>query len=166
MIDNAFIEQSLREKFGENIRSVEESYGMLTIITRRETIIDMLQWLKKHETLQFTFLTDLCGIHFPDHKNEELGIVYHLHSFRNNIRIRIHVFFPENDPVVPSATSVFAAAGWMERETYDFFGIQFAGHPDLRRILNVDEMNYFPMLKQYPLEDATRTDKEDKYFGR
>ena len=63
-------------------------------------------------------------------------------------------------------TSLYASANWMERETYDFYGIIFDGHPDLRRILNMDEMEYFPLRKEYPLQDATRTDKEDKYFGR
>ena len=63
-------------------------------------------------------------------------------------------------------TSLFPSANWMERQEYDFFGIEFEGHPDLRRILNVDEMDYFPMRKEFRLEDATRDDKEDKYFGR
>jgi NADH-quinone oxidoreductase subunit C len=63
-------------------------------------------------------------------------------------------------------TSLYAAANWMERETFDFYGIIFTGHPNLRRILNADEMDYFPLRKEFPLEDATRSDKEDKYFGR
>lgn len=63
-------------------------------------------------------------------------------------------------------THLWPAANWMERETYDFFGVEFVGHPDLRRILNVDDMDYFPLRKQYPLEDGTRTDKEDEFFGR
>ena len=63
-------------------------------------------------------------------------------------------------------TDLFAGANWMERETYDFFGIEFVGHPDLRRILNEDSMDYFPMRKEYALEDATREDKDDRYFGR
>lgn len=165
-IDHAYIEDALKKQFGDAVRSTEEDYGMLNVITTREAIIDMLRYLKEHPDLQFNFLTDLCGIHFPYRKDEELGVVYLLHSFAHNIRLRIHIFFPENDAVAPTATQVFAAAGWMERETYDFFGIQFSGHPDLRRILNVDEMDYFPLRKQYPLEEATRTDKDDKYFGR
>jgi NADH-quinone oxidoreductase subunit C len=63
-------------------------------------------------------------------------------------------------------TDVFAAANWMERETFEFYGVKFTGHPDLRIILNVEDMDYHPLLKHYQLTDATRTDKEDKYFGR
>ncbi|MFI5171450.1 MAG: NADH-quinone oxidoreductase subunit C [Chitinophagales bacterium] len=165
-INNALIESLIREQFGDAIRSVEESYGMIDIVVEREKIIDILQWLKNSNLFQFNFLTSLCGMHFPDNKGEELSVVYHLHSLTNNVRIRVHTFFAANDAVVPTATVLFKTANWMERETYDFFGIKFTGHPDLRRILNVEDMNYFPMLKQYPLEDGTRTDKEDKYFGR
>ncbi len=74
----------------------------------------------------------------------------------NNERIRLKIYLPAENPVVPTFTAVFAAANWMERETYDFFGVIFDGHPNLRRILNVDEMIIFPMRKEYPLEDQTR----------
>jgi NADH-quinone oxidoreductase subunit C len=67
---------------------------------------------------------------------------------------------------VKSITSFFSAANWMERETYDFYGIIFEDHPNLKRILNVEYMDYFPMRKEYPLEDPTREDKDDRYFGR
>jgi NADH-quinone oxidoreductase subunit C len=82
------------------------------------------------------------------------------------VRIRIKAFLPEQNPEIPTLSSVFSAANWMERETYDFFGVRFQGHPDMRRILNVDHMEMFPLLKQYPLEDSSRTDKDDRFFGR
>jgi NADH-quinone oxidoreductase subunit C len=74
--------------------------------------------------------------------------------------------FRRADIHIPTATGLFACANWMERETYDFFGILFDGHPNLTRILNIEEMDYFPMRKEYPLEDATREDKIDALFGR
>ena len=89
-----------------------------------------------------------------------------MHSFIHNFRIRIKVSLAEADIHIPTATGLFASAIWMERETYDFFGILFDGHPNLIRILNIEEMDYFPMRKEYPMEDATREDKTDALFGR
>jgi NADH-quinone oxidoreductase subunit C len=116
--------------------------------------------------LRFRFLTDLTTVHYPDRKGEELAVVYHLHNLVDNIRIRMKVYANSDQPDVYTATGLFATANWMERETYDFYGVNFLGHPDLRRILNVDEMDYFPMRKEFPLEDQSRTDKDDEMFGR
>ena len=96
----------------------------------------------------------------------ELAIVYHLHNLTENVRIRFKVFTAVDEPDVFTASKLFAAANWMERETFDFYGVNFVGHPNLKRILNVDEMDYFPMRKEYPLEDQTRVDKDDEMFGR
>jgi NADH-quinone oxidoreductase subunit C len=83
-----------------------------------------------------------------------------------NYRIRLKTFFDINKPEIATATDLWPAANWMERETYDFFGVKFKGHPNLKRILNMDEMTYHPMRKEYPVEDGTREDKDDKMFGR
>jgi NADH-quinone oxidoreductase subunit C len=80
--------------------------------------------------------------------------------------VRVKTFFDINKPEIPTATDIWAGANWMERETYDFYGVKFKGHPNLKRILNVDEMDIFPLRKEYPLEDQTRDDKSDKMFGR
>jgi NADH-quinone oxidoreductase subunit C len=92
--------------------------------------------------------------------------VYHLHSWTKNFRMRIKCFLNAEKPEIASMTSLYNSANWMERETFDFYGVQFVGHPDLRRILNMDEMDYHPLLKQYALEDETRDDKDDSFFGR
>ena len=84
----------------------------------------------------------------------------------SGIRARVKVFLNEKDPRIATATVLWNGANWMERETYDFFGVKFEGHPDLRRILNMDELGVHPMLKQYPLEYPNRVDKKDEYFGR
>ena len=102
----------------------------------------------------------------PTGKNEELCVVYHLHSLVANVRVRMKAYIPVAQPDIRTATTLFSGANWMERETYDFYGVNFTGHPDLRRILNVDEMDYFPMRKEYKLEDPTRVDKDDEMFGR
>jgi NADH-quinone oxidoreductase subunit C len=140
--------------------------GLLNIHTSREKLISLLQILRDDEQLQFNFLTSLCGMHHPDKTGQELGVVYHLHNWQKNIRIRVKIAIPKDDPHVPTATTLWPTANWMERQEYDFFGLVFTGHPDLRRILNVDDLDVFPMRKEYRLEDGTRTDKDDRFFGR
>jgi NADH-quinone oxidoreductase subunit C len=165
-ISNDYILGKLKSKFGNSILDSSESSDMLTVTIQKDKNIEVISWLSQDEELQFTFLTDLTGIHYPENKGSELGVIYHLHSFVHNIRLRIKLFVDSSNPLVQSMTPVFKSANWMERETYDFYGINFQGHPNLKRILNMDEMDYFPMQKQYPLEDQQREDKEDKFFGR
>ncbi|WP_419801871.1 NADH-quinone oxidoreductase subunit C [Mucilaginibacter sp.] len=152
-------------KFGEKVRLLPEMSDLLNFETDREDIIEVLNYLKSDTKLQFNFLTDLTAVHYPE-REKKFAIIYHLHSFVNNIRIRLKVFLDENDLHIPTATTIWNGANWMERETYDYFGIQFDGHPDLRRILNVDDMTVFPMRKEFPLEDPNRVDKKDYFFGR
>ena len=164
-ITNEELLKKISEKFDQQITVVGEPYGLLTVETGREQIIDLLDFLKNDTVLQFIFLTDLTGVHYPE-QEKPIGIIYHLHSLVNNVRIRIKVFLPADDYHIPTATTVWNGANWMERETYDFFGVIFDGHPDLRRILNVDDMTAFPMRKEFPLEDPNRVDKKDYFFGR
>jgi NADH-quinone oxidoreductase subunit C len=111
-------------------------------------------------------MTDLTAVNYPDKPGRELAVVYHLHNLIDNVRIRFTVYADITSPDVFTASKLFAAANWMERETYDFFGVNFVGHDNLKRILNVDEMDYFPLRKEYPLEERTRIDKDDQMFGR
>ena len=157
--------EKLRNRFGEAILTEEIEMDMPVYVVKKEIILDLLRLLYDDETLRYRFLTTLCGIHYPE-SAQPFGVVYHLHSLENNQRIRIKTFTTLEDITIPSATPVFAGANWMEREAYDFYGILFTGHPNLKRILNVDEMDYFPMRKEYPLEDGTREDKNDDFFGR
>ena len=157
--------EKLRNRFGEAILSEEVEMDMPVFVIKKEIIADLLRFLYDDETLRYRCLTTLCGIHYPE-SDQPFGVIYHLHSLENNQRIRIKTFTTLEDITIPSATAVFAGANWMERETFDFYGILFTGHPNLKRILNVDEMDYFPMRKEYPLEDGTREDKNDDFFGR
>ena len=166
-LTNDTVKEIIIGQFGENIINWEDSFGMLAFtLANKEQNVDLLNFLFQHEQLQFQFLTDICAVHYPDNVGNELAVVYHLHNLIENKRIRVKVFTNILQPDVNSATSVFPGANWMERETYDFYGVNFVGHPDLRRILNVDEMDYFPLRKQYPVEDQTRIDKDDEMFGR
>lgn len=165
-LTNDIIRQHITEKFGEDIYDWNEPYGLLTFASHKDLNLKVLQFLFDDPTLQFRFLTDLCAVHYPEKKDEELAVVYHLHNLVDNIRIRFKVFTGISKPDVFSATALYASANWMERETYDFYGVNFIGHPNLKRILNADEMDYFPMRKEYPLEEQTRVDKDDEMFGR
>ncbi len=165
-LSNKKIKEKLKEKFGEQVSNFEELYGMLTFEAPKEMNLKLLQVLYDDEELKFKFLTTLNAIHYPDNKSRELVIVYHLHNLTDNIRIRFKTYLDINKPDIFTATRIFEAANWLERETYDFYGVNFVGHPNLTRILNVDEMDYFPMRKEFPLEDQTRKDKDDEMFGR
>jgi NADH-quinone oxidoreductase subunit C len=167
MLTNEEILGKIKSKFGEDsLLKAYFSFNMLTVHIPRDKNIEILRYLKEDPEMNYIFLKDICGVHYPDNKGEEIGVVYLLHNLKDNLMLRVESFFPSEDSKIRSATSVWLTANWLERETYDFFGIEFEGHPDLRRILNMDDMDYFPMLKQYPLEDATREDKNDNMFGR
>lgn len=160
------LNNQLTAKFGSAILSSQMDYDFPVFIVEKSQIIDVLGFLKNDESTGFRFLTTLCAINFPDNTGAEFSVMYQLHNLEKNERIRVKIFMGEKDLDVPTATVLWPTANWMERQEYDFFGIRFKGHPDLRRILNMDEMNYFPMRKEYALEDAGRDDKQDKYFGR
>ena len=166
MLTNEIIQQKLAEKFGDVLTDWQEPYGMLTFTAPKDLNLKVMQFLYDDAELKFTFLTDLQAVHYPDKKGSELAVVYHLHNWAANVRIRFKVFTDINQPDVFSATALFQSANFMERETYDFYGVNFVGHPNLIRILNVDEMDYFPLRKEFPLEDQTRIDKDDEMFGR
>ena len=164
-ISNEDLLKKINDKFHDQVTLVGEPFGLLTLETGREHIIDVLSWLKNDPALQFIYLTDLTGIHYPE-QEKQIGVIYHLHSLVNNVRVRLKVFLADGDVHIPTATVLWNGANWMERETYDLFGVIFDGHPDLRRILNVDDMVAFPMRKEFPLEDPNRVDKKDYFFGR
>ena len=165
-ISNETVKTTLTEKFGDQLTDWQEPYGMLTFTAPKELNLKVLQFLFDDETMKFRFLSDLQAVHYPDNKGAELAVVYHLHNLVDNIRLRLKVFTDISQPDVYSASALFQSANFMERETYDFYGVNFVGHPNLIRILNVDEMDYFPMRKEFPLEDQSRIDKDDEMFGR
>jgi NADH-quinone oxidoreductase subunit C len=163
---NDLIKQKLVEKFGDQLTGWEEPYGMLTFSSPKDLNLKVLQFLFDDPELKFRFLTDLTAVHYPANIGQELAVVYHLHNLVDNTRIRFKVFTDIKQPDIFSATALYSSANWMERETYDFYGVNFIGHPNLKRILNVEDMDYFPMRKEYPLEDQSRLDKDDEMFGR
>ncbi|QNL51381.1 NADH-quinone oxidoreductase subunit C [Olivibacter sp. SDN3] len=164
-LDNQVLLERLEQRFAEHVQKTDEPFGLLSVETSKEYIIEVLKYLKTDKELQFIYLTDITAVHYPS-QELSIAVVYHVHSLIHNVRIRIKVFLNGDKPEIPTATTVWNGANWMERETYDFFGVIFVGHPDLRRILNVDDMEVFPMRKEYPLEDPNKVDKKEFFFGR
>jgi NADH-quinone oxidoreductase subunit C len=164
MLTNKTIIQKLTEKFSSQVSNFTEPYGMLTFEADRDLNIKVLQFFK--DELGFTFLNDLTSVHYPDNIGKELAVVYMLQNIQMSLRIRFKVFTDISKPDVFTATGVFETANWLEREAFDFFGVNFVGHPNLIRIMNVEEMDYHPLRKEYPLEDQSRIDKDDNMFGR
>jgi len=155
---------TLKEKYEDEILHIDTPYNFLTITLKKEKIAEVIRYLYDHPELKFQYLTSLGGIHFPE--QNQIAVMYQLHNLMQNHRIRLKIYLPADNAVTQTITPIFAAANWLERETYDFFGVNFLGHPNLKRILNVDDMIIFPMRKEYPLEDQTREDKNDSMFGR
>ena len=155
-------EEMLHNQFADNIVYVGKQYDISEAEITLDKIKDAIQWMKEQG---FTFLTSCNGIHYP-HTEKVFCMVYHLYNMQRNLRVRLKVSNPIDPPHFPTITDIFPAANWMEREAYDFCGFKFDGHPDLRRILNEDSMEGWPLRKEYPLEDQARFDKDDKMFGR
>ncbi len=158
------VKEKVNAKFPGAVETAELLYDFPVFTVKTENTHEILKFLRDDADLNFHFLTDLTGMQTADEK--QLGVIYHLHNMPKNMRVRIKTFFDINKPEIPTAVDLWPGANWMERETYDFFGVRFKGHPNLVRILNVDEMDIFPMRKEYPLEDQVREDKDNKMFGR
>lgn len=166
-LDNTLIQDKLIQTFDTSVFNFQEERDIYTLETSADKITALILFLKNDSDLRFHFLTDLCGIHYPDNEEErQYAIVYHLHNWYENKRLRIKVYINGEKPEIKSISNIFPSSNWMERETYDFFGVNFIGHPQLKRILNMDEMVSFPMRKEFPMEDSGRTDKDDRFFGR
>jgi NADH-quinone oxidoreductase subunit C len=165
-LETTYIQDKLSQKFGNNVLNFEMIRDIFTLEATPSTIHEVIRFLKEEEDLNFHFLTDLAGIHFPDNdESHQFAVVYQLHNWVENVRLRVKTYLPEN-PEIDTITDLFLCSNWMEREAWDFFGINFKGHPQLKRILNMEEMISHPMRKEFPMEDQGRTDKDDRYFGR
>jgi NADH-quinone oxidoreductase subunit C len=132
---------------------ITESYsqhGNETIVIQREDALAIFSALRDDPQFAFDLLVDLTAVDFLG-QEPRFEVVYHLHSMRLNHRLRVKVRVPEDDAVVPSLSSLWKAANWLEREVWDLFGIRFTDHPDLRRILMYEEFRGHPLRKDYPV---------------
>ena len=133
------------------IEKVVVDRGEITFFIRRASILDVVTQLRNDPKLRFEFCSGVSGVHYPHETGRELHAVYHLLSMTHNRRIRLEVTAPDGDPHIPSVVGIYPTADWHERETFDFFGIVFDGHPALTRILMPDDWPGHPQRKDYPL---------------
>jgi NADH-quinone oxidoreductase subunit C len=152
----------LAASFPGDIEATTVVYGELVAEVKRASIGRLLAFLRDDAQCKFTVLVDICGVDHPE-RPERFDVVYNLLSLRFNRRIRLKVKTDEEKPV-PSATGLYSAAGWYEREAWDLFGIYFSDHPDLRRILTDYGFEGHPLRKDFPLTGYVelRYDEEQK----
>jgi NADH-quinone oxidoreductase subunit C len=137
--------------FDDAIERVVVDRGELTFHVRRERLVEVCRRLRDEPDLRFEINSGVSGVHYPEEQGRELHAVYPLLSITHNRRLRLEVSVPDADPHIPSITSVYPANNWHERETWDFFGIIFDGHPALTRIEMPDDWRGHPQRKDYPL---------------
>lgn len=145
----------LRELLGDSqkkaIEAVIVDRGELTLVVARNYIVDVCRHLRDDQDLRFELSLGVSGVHYPADTGRELHAAYHLTSITHGRRLRLEVTAPDADPHIPSTTSVYPTNNWHERETFDFFGIVFDGHPGLARIAMPDDWMGHPQRKDYPL---------------
>jgi len=153
---------AVRAKLAQDVVSADVKLGELTVVVSRPAIVKVLKTLRDDPDFRFTILLDLCGVDWPE-REQRFDVVYHLLSITQNQRLRVKLMTDEDTPV-PSVTSVFSSAGWYERETWDLYGVMFADHPDLRRILTDYGFEGHPLRKDFPLTGyvEVRYDDEQK----
>ncbi|WP_283139158.1 NADH-quinone oxidoreductase subunit C [Rhizohabitans arisaemae] len=145
------LERSLGDELADAIERVVVDRGELTFHIKRERLAQVAAHLRDNAALRFELSLGVSGVHYPNDTGRELRAVYHLCSITHNRRIRLEVSCPDSDPHIPSTVSVYPTHNWHERETYDFFGIVFDGHPALTRIEMPDDWVGHPQRKDYPL---------------
>jgi NADH-quinone oxidoreductase subunit C len=160
---DAFIDR-LRSRFGGAITEAVATLGQQIIRVKKESLIDLAGFLHDDAEAGFDMCTDVTAVHWPERAGQEFDIVIQLYSVSNNRRLRVKVSLADGE-ACPSLTAIWAGANWMEREVFDMFGLQFEGHPDLRRILLPSDWPGHPLRKEYPIEyrDNAWTDKHLEY---
>jgi NADH-quinone oxidoreductase subunit C len=155
-VDGPAILARLREQFGPRITSTHALHGDHTAVVERAAIVDVLRACRDEAALRFDLLVDITAVDYSKFPGREDGprfeVVYHLYSVEHNHRVRLKVVVEQDEPEVPTATALWPIANWMEREVWDMFGIRFAGHPDLRRLLLYEEFQGHPLRKDYPID--------------
>jgi NADH-quinone oxidoreductase subunit C len=149
-MEQSFTLGKIYDKFGDSLIDTHSKLGQDTVVIDKSRIVDLCRFLRDDPKLEYGFLIDLTAVDFWK-KQPRFEVVYHLFSLNHGYRLRIKVPVGEPDPEVDTVCEVWPVANWFEREVYDMFGIKFAGHPDLRRILMYPEFEGHPLRKDYPI---------------
>ena len=143
----------LKEKFPDSFLEITDFRDMLTIHIRGEQALDLLRTLKTDPRFAFNFLAGITAVdHLEIGGPARFAVVYHLLNQYEAQRIVVRAWVDEEQSSLPSVCPLWKTADWQEREVYDLFGIEFSGHPDLRRIMTPDDFQHHPLRKDYPLQ--------------
>ncbi|MFZ8898306.1 MAG: NADH-quinone oxidoreductase subunit C [Alphaproteobacteria bacterium] len=156
------LSEHIAEHLGDILVSREVRLNELILTVRKDAIVRALTFLRDDSTVDCKMLVDVCGVDYPS-REERFEVVYNLLSLRQNHRVRVKITTDEDTPV-PSVAEVFSSANWFEREVWDLYGVFFADHPDLRRILTDYGFEGHPLRKDFPMTGhvEVRYDDEDK----
>jgi NADH-quinone oxidoreductase subunit C len=141
----------LRERFPDAVYDVKEHLGEVSVFVKADAIVEVCRFLRDDERFRFDLLSDLTGVDYGIDADPRFCVNYQLTSLPLKLRLRVKVLVPEEAAVVPTVTGVWVTADWHERETFDMFGVEFDGHPDLRRILMPEEFQWHPLRKDFPV---------------
>ena len=157
----------LNDLLPEAIAAEEQAVDCLTLLIPRERLLDVCQALRDDPDLRFIHLSDVTAVDYLDMGLEpRFGMIYHLLSHALRRRLRLRVLVDEDEPVVPTVTTIWPTANWLEREVMDMFGIAFAGHPDPRRILLPDDFEGYVLRKDFPIgaEEIAFSHNQDRLY--
>ncbi|MCK5125959.1 MAG: NADH-quinone oxidoreductase subunit C [candidate division Zixibacteria bacterium] len=150
-IENEVLE-ALKEQFGEKITGHEKYHDQLSIFISGGSIFDIAQFMKDDSHTGFELLSDICGVDWIDCPDMRFELVYNFFSIKKELRVLIKTTIPDGEtPTIRSIQPVYTGADWLEREVYDMLGIDFEGHPDLRRIITPEGLEGWPHRKDFPL---------------
>lgn len=162
--------ESIKQEFGDQIKKTYEFRGETSFTVGSEAILDICSRLKRDH--RFLYIADLTAVDYLEVKYPRYEVIYYLHRFdenyEDNTRLRLKVELPDKDPRIDSVTPVWKSADWLEREVYDMFGIEFTGHPDLRRILMPEDYEEYPLRKDFDVrnrEPSKRSFENDLISG-
>jgi NADH-quinone oxidoreductase subunit C len=143
---------SLTTQFADTVVEITEAIGEITVVAKREGLIELMTYLRDDPKLRFNYLSDIGGVDLGEFAAPRFAVAYQLYSLEHNHRLRVKVFLDEDDATVPSVCGVWKTANWLEREIYDMFGVNFENHPDLRRILMPADYEGYPLRKDFPIK--------------